>query len=168
MRALETVNLKGSTVSVSIGVITPATDIAIFGAWAYFLTAWSWGRGYPVGSFEEIVRMQFAITAMIEDEPIGFGGINLTANNDNSNEFVQWFSAWVVAPQFQRRGIGRIIHRHCIDRAVDQPGPIRATSESFHMHPFFIKEGWAIIQDKETARNEAGKPMYVYGFSRGE
>ena len=166
MKHLEQVNLTGSSQMVSIDLITPATDIALFGAWAYFLTAWSWGRGYPVGPFEEIVRMQYAIAAMIQDEPIGFGGINLTANNDSSNQYVQWFSGWVVAPPFRRHGMGRIIHRHCVDYAIDQPGDVRATSETFSMHPFFLKNGWTVLQDKEKARNEAGEPMYVYQFNK--
>jgi RimJ/RimL family protein N-acetyltransferase len=144
--------------------INPQHDYALYAMWSYFLMRWSsgWGRSFPIPPLVECMRADYVVAAMIGDEPVGFGSINRTANNDGSFDSVQWFCGWVVADYMQRKGIGRLIHIACMRFAHAQPLELRATSEEFHLDDVFRKFGWILRAGKETARNEDGQPMNVY------
>jgi len=140
-----------------------AWDRETYGTWAWFLSEFSWGWGYPLPPITEIHKAFYAIGAFAlnGEKFVGAASLNLHASPDEQNNGEPWFAGLVVHPDYWFRGIAHELHEWCRERAYIEGFPrLLASTEKPYMHGILRNRGWVMLRNNTL--NEGGEPTTVY------
>lgn len=150
---------------INIRTVEP-TDLVTLGVWAYFLSKHSWGWDYPIQPISEIRKADFIVGAFNGNEPVGFACVNRLASPDGIDNGQMWLSAWVVVPEWRKRGIGRTLFDKCL-RYMESPAReerMLLSTENTEIMDFFLTKGWTLLRDNTL--NESGAPTAIFELKR--